>query len=395
MQNFTFYSPTKIIFGKDTERNAGQEIVRFGGTRVLLHYGSKSAEKSGLLSRAEASLREAGLYYTKLGGVEPNPILSLVYEGVSLCKKEKIDFILAVGGGSVIDSAKAISIGAKNPDLDVWDDVIAGGKQISEVLPLGTILTIAASGSEMSNSVVITNDKTVVKRGYNNDIVRPRFSILNPELTYTLPTFQTACGCADIMMHSMERFFSVTEGNEVSDMLAVAVFNTVKKYARTAIDKPEDYQSHSEIMWAGSLSHNGITGLGAVNDWATHQMGHEISALFNSAHGAALTALWGSWARFVYKTRPERFAEFGSKVFNLPLTGDSDKDALKAISKTEEFFSSLGLPVGLTELAGKLSEDEVRNLAYRCTYQMKRTIGGFMKLGYDEIFEIYRVASAK
>ncbi|MCX7615353.1 MAG: iron-containing alcohol dehydrogenase, partial [Clostridiales bacterium] len=264
MQNFTYYSPTRIVFGKETEGKVGQEVKRFGGKRVLLHYGSKSAKESGLLGRVEKSLKEAGISYISLGGVEPNPKLGLVKKGIELSLKEDVDFILAVGGGSAIDSAKAIAIGAKNPNFDLWEEFFVKRTEPDDTLPVGTILTLSATGSEMSYSTVIINEDGMSKRGYSTDKIRPRFSILNPELTYTLPRYQIACGCADIMMHTMERYFSLSVGNEMTDYIAMGVLKTIVKYAPVALKTPDDYEAQSEIMWAGSISHNGLTGLGAV-----------------------------------------------------------------------------------------------------------------------------------
>lgn len=394
MQKFELYLPTKIVFGKETENKAGQLVKEFGGQKVLLHYGSQSAKKSGLLDRVEASLKAEGISYVSLGGVEPNPKLLLVREGIELCKKENLDFVLAVGGGSVIDSAKAIAIGAANPELDVWEDIFIKNAQ-PKTLPVGTVLTISAAGSEMSFNTVITNEDGLIKRGYANANIRPKFSILNPELTYTLPKYQIACGCVDVMMHTMERFFTLTKGNEMTDYIAYGVMKTVVKYAPVALKTPDDYMAQSEIMWAGSLSHNTITALGAVTDFATHQMGHELSSKFGAAHGATLSALWDTWARFVYKNGPERFAAYGAEVFGLASTGDADKDAVNAINATEEFFKSLGMPTSSKELVGPLTKEQIEDMTVKCTYFGKRTIGGFMKLGHDEIAEIYRLSNVK
>lgn len=394
MQKFTFYSPTRIIFGPDTENNVGQEIVNAGGQRVLLHYGSQSAKKSGLLDRVKKSLKEAGLMYVTLGGVEPNPKLSLVERGIALCLEQSLDFVLAVGGGSVIDSAKAISVGAGDPEMDIWEDVFIKKLLPDNKLPVACILTLAATGSEMSASMVITNEKDMMKRGYSNDFFRPLFSIMNPELTYTQPPYQTACGCADIMLHTMDRFFTLTDGNGLTDMIAYSVLKTIVKYAPVVLQEPDNYEARSEIMWAGSLSHNTLTGLGAQEDWAPHQFGHELSGKYDATHGASLTAIWASWARFVYQNRPERFAAFGAEVFGLEQENDPEKDALKAIDATEKFFQSLGVPVSIGELLGRtVSEEEINELSNKCTFGLTRTIGSFMKLGFDEIKAVYSAAN--
>lgn len=395
MQKFTFYSPTKVIFGKETEGKAGEEIKRLDGTRVLVHYGSKSAKESGLLERVEKSLKEAGLFYIELGGVKPNPRLGLVREGISLCKKEAIDFILAIGGGSTIDSAKAIAIGVKNPELDIWEDFFVNKAKTGKAIPVASILTISATGSEMSDASVIMNEDGMLKRSIHSDAIRPKFSILNPELTYTLPRYQIACGCVDIMMHTMERYFTQMTGNGMSDHIAMGVLKTIVKYAPVAIQRPDDYEAESEIMWAGSISHNDLTGLGGSSDWGTHQLGHELSGMFDSAHGATLSAMWSSWARFAYKARPERFASFGAELFNTALTGDDEKDAMAAIEKTVEFFKSIDMPVSIKELVGTLPDDKIEELTYKCTYCDTRTIGKFMKLGRKEIYEIYKQANTK
>ncbi len=395
MQNFEFYAPTKIIFGKDAETAAGRQIVRFGGSRVLMLSGSKSARASGLLDRVEASLQEAGLAFFAMEGIQPNPVYSLVLKAVELCRKEKIDFILAVGGGSVIDTAKGVALGAADAEADVWNDFYVNRKPPKAALPVAAVLTIAAAGSEMSPNTVITNEDGKVKLGYQHDMLRPRFAVMNPELTYTLPKYQTAAGCADILMHTFERFFVPTKGNGVTDLLAFAVLKTIVKYAPVVCEKPDDYEARSEIMWAGSLSHNKITGLGAADDWASHQMSHELSGMYGATHGAGLTAVWGHWARYVYKIIPERFAWYGAEALGLPRTEDPEKDALNAIAATEEFFGSIGMPRGLQELLGKkATEAEIAELAERCCFYRKRTVGSVIKLGYDEIKAIYTNANA-
>ncbi len=395
MQKFEFYTPTKIIFGKDTEKAVGRQIVSFGGSRVLMLSGSKSARESGLLGRVEDSMKEAGLTFFAIEGVQPNPVYSLVLNAVGLCRKENIDFILAVGGGSVIDTAKAVAMGAADPDADVWEDFYLSVKTPKAALPVASVLTIAAAGSEMSFNSVITNEDGKIKRGFKHEKLRPKFAIMNPELTYTLPKYQTAAGCADILMHTFERFFVPTTGNGVTDLIALAVLKTVIKFAPVVCEKPEDYEARSEIMWAGSLSHNTITGLGAEEDWASHQMSHELSGMYGATHGAGLTAVWGHWARFVYKNIPERFAWYGAEVFGLPRTEDAEKDALSAIAATEEFFGIIDMPCGLRELLGKkATEAEIEELAERCSFGRKRTVGSVIKLGCEEIKTIYTNANA-
>ena len=293
MFDFKYYTPTKVVFGRNTESKVADLIKEFGGTKVLIHYGGGSVVRSGLLKRVTDTLDAAGISYVTLGGAVPNPHLGLVYEGIELVKKEKVDFLLAVGGGSAIDSAKAIGYGVAN-DGDVWD--FYDYKRTAEgCLPLGVILTIAATGSEMSDSSVITKEEGLVKRGYSSDFGRPRFAIMNPELTMTLPDYQTACGCTDIMMHTMERYFTNGGNMELTDALAEGLLKTVKKNAVILRDDPKNYDARAEVMWAGSLAHNGLTGCGNDGgDWMTHKLEHELGGLYDVAHGAGLAAIWGT-----------------------------------------------------------------------------------------------------
>ena len=285
MLNFTFYTPTRVVFGKDTEGQVGDLAKAYGAHKVLLHYGGKSAERSGLLGRIRLALEMAGVDYVELGGVVPNPHLDKVYEGIELCKKEGVDFILAVGGGSVIDSSKAICYGLAEPDKDVWE-LFDKTRQAKCFFPLAVVLTIAAAGSEMSNSCVITDEKTLQKRGYNNDIARPLFAIMNPEITRTLPDYQTESGCADIMMHTMERYFNNGGSMELTDGLSESLIRTVMKNAEILHVDPDNYDARAEVMWASSLSHNGLTGCGTDGgDWACHRMEHELGGMFDVTHG--------------------------------------------------------------------------------------------------------------
>lgn len=374
----------------------GQLVKEQGCHKVLVHFGGESAKKSGLLNRVFASLRDAGIEYVELGGVVPNPHLALVYEGIEMCKKENVDLLLAVGGGSVIDSAKAIAYGAANPSVDVWEYYM--GKAVPKAaLPVGAVLTIAAAGSEMSNSSVITNEKTHEKRGYGHDILgRCRFAVMNPELTLTLPDYPTACGCADIAMHTLERYFTSEGTMQITDSIAEALLRTVMENARTLTRQPKNYEARAEVMWAGSLSHNGLTGAGGGDgDWATHQLGHELSGLFDLAHGAALTAVWGSWARYVYKKNPARFAGLGINVLELPAEGSVEEVALASIEEMEDFFWGLGLPTSLQEAGLQLDDEKIHELAVRCSRGGKRTIGGFMPLNQQDIEAIYQMAQAE
>ena len=395
MQAFEYYSPTKIIFGTGTEQQAGQQIKAHGGSRVLVVYGGQSAVKSGLIQRVLSSLSSSGLTYETFGGVRPNPSLSFAREGLNRARAFQADFLLAVGGGSVIDTAKAIADGCANPELDLWDDIWMKKVPLTGSLPVGVVLTIPAAGSESSDSAVLTNDDTLEKRGLSSDFHRPRFAIMNPELTYTLPRYQVACGIVDIMMHTMDRYFNPVASNELTDEIAQGLLRTVIRNGRRAMEHPEDYQAMSELMWAGSLSHNGLTGLGGEKDFAPHQLGHELSAQFDAAHGATLATVWGSWARYCVDAHPARFAQFGEKVWGFAPAGKSEMDlAMAAIQATEDYFRSLGMPVSLTELTGSVQPPEVlETLTRRCTFYGQRTIGSFKVLGHDDILAIYQMTN--
>ena len=391
MLNFEYYTPTKVVFGKDTEKQAGELVKAFGGTKVLVHFGGQSAKKSGLLDRICNSLEEAGLSYVTLGGVVPNPHLSKVYEGIELCKKEGVDFILAVGGGSVIDSGKAIGYGVAN-EGDVWD-FYAKKRTAKACLPIGAVLTIAAAGSEMSNSSVITNEDGWLKRGYNDDVSRCKFAVMNPELTYTLPAYQTASGCVDILMHTMERYFTKAENTMLTDSVAEGLMRTVIYNAKVLAEDPENYDARAQGMWAGSLSHNGLTGCGTEGDWASHQLEHELGGMFDVAHGAGLAAVWGSWARYVYKEKPARFAQFAANVFNIPWNSSNlEQMALDGIQAMEAFYRSIHMPTSLAELGVNPTEEQIQELAKKCSFMGKRTVGTFKVLQIPDMEAIYRMA---
>ena len=394
MQSFEFYSPTRILFGADTELQAGAQIRGLGCGRVLLVCGGKSAVASGLLGRVEESLKESGLAVRTLSGVQPNPRLSLVREGVRQALEFGADFVLAVGGGSVIDTAKTVADGAANPETDLWQFWLRK-IPLTRSLPLGAVLTIPAAGSECSDSAVLTNEETHEKRGLSSDLHRPRFAILNPALTLTLPPYQVACGVVDIMMHTMDRYFNPATDNNLTDELAEGLLRCTIQNGRRALEHPGDLHAMSELMWAGSLSHNGLTGLGGAKDFAPHQLGHELSAMFDATHGATLAAVWGSWARYCLDTNPDRFVRFGSRVWGLDASGKTPQEAaLAAIQATEQFFRSLGMPTCLSELGcGVLEEATLKELAYRCTYYQTRTIGTFRVLNEADILAIYQLAN--
>ena len=391
MNNFDWYAPTHIVFGRGTESEVSSLLKSSKCNRVLLHYGSVSVIRTGLLGKIKSSLDKAGIDYIELGGVVANPRLSLVYEGIELAKSKGVDFILAVGGGSVIDSAKAIAYGAVS-DFDVWD--LYDRKRTPEsALPVGVILTIAAAGSEMSNSSVITNEDGGIKRGYSNNMVRPKFAILNPELTMTLPDFQTACGCTDIMMHTMERYFTSAGNMELTDGIAEALLRTVIKNALILVEDPKNYEARAEVMWAGSLSHNGLTGCGnGGDDFATHRIEHEISGMFNVAHGAGLAAIWGSWARYVLDDCLPRFKKFATNVWGIKDSGDDREVALAGISRTEAFFKRIGMPISLRDFGFELTDEVINELSEKCERAVGGKVGAAKVLYRDDFKKIYRMA---
>lgn len=394
MNNFEFYSPTKIIFGKGVENNVGAELKQHNIKKVLIHYGGQSAAKSGLLNRVEQSLNENKIPFVKLGGVVPNPRLSLVKEGIKLCKAEAVDFILAVGGGSVIDSAKAIAVGLANPQTDIWS-FYSGKAVVNSTFPVGVILTIAASGSESSNSSVITDEEALLKKGLNSDLIRPKFAFMNPELTYTLSKYQTAVGIVDIMMHTLERYFATPHNNELTDRIAEQLLKNTIKYGKVCIKEPENYKARSEIMWSGSLSHNCITGLGTIQRFSVHPIEHELSGMFDVTHGAGLAALWGSWARYVLKEDINRFILYAVNVWDCILNCDDPiSTAFEGIDKTEEFFKSLDMPINLKELGLKdLTDSQIEEMANKCCDFGTKTIGSIKALTAEDIKQIYYMAN--
>ena len=391
MFNFNYFTPTKVVFGKGTHEQVGKLIKEYKCEKVLLHYGSGSVVKSGLLDKVKAALDAENIAWVELGGVVPNPRLSLVYEGIELAKREKVVFILAVGGGSVIDSSKAIGYGVCN-EGDVWE-LYDRKKQATACLPLGVVFTMAAAGSEMSNSSVITKEEGWIKRGYSSDLGRPVFAIMNPELTMTLPDYQTACGCTDILMHTMERYFVSGDTMEITDSIAEALMRTVIKNSLILEKDPNNYEARAEIMWAGSLSHNGLTGCGASgSDFATHGLEHELSGLYDVAHGAGLAALWGSWARYVYKDCLHRFYRFATQVMGVEDNDDAEMVALKGIEKTEEFFKQIHMPISIKGLGVDPTREELELMARKCSIASGGKKGSAKVLVEEDMLAIYKMA---
>ena len=392
MENFEFYTPTRVLFGKGQEENVGKLIREFGGTKVLVHYGGSSAKKSGLLDRVKAYLEAEGLEYVELGGVKANPEIALVREGVALARKEKVDFVLAVGGGSVIDSSKAIANGAANPEVeDPWDFSMKKAVPV-RTLPKGVILTLAAAGSEMSESCVVTNPETNLKRGYNSRLNRVQFAIENPELTFTVSPYQTACGAVDICMHTMERFFSPGADTDLTDALAEAVMRTIITCGKEAYLAPENYDARGNMMWASSLAHNDLTGSGRKWFLPVHQMEHELSGLHTDiTHGAGLAALWCSWARYVYKYSLPRFVRWAVNVWGVHEDYEHpEKTALEGIRRQEDYYREINMPISIRQLG--IKEEELETLAEMCCYWHTRVLPGDKPLDYEDLLEIYRMS---
>lgn len=386
MLNFEFCSPTRFVFGKNTEAKAGEMVKKFGGTKVLIHYGGGSVIRSGLLDRVKESLKNESVDFVELGGVQPNPRSGLVYRGIDLCREENVDFILAVGGGSVIDSAKAIAAGVLM-DEDFWN-YWEVKKQVTAALPIGTVLTIPAAGSESSYNSVITNEKTLVKRGTSGDPLRPRFSILNPELTFTLPAWQTASGASDIIAHVLERYFTNTPEVEVTDRLCEALLLTMVKETPRVIADPENYEARANIMWAGALAHNNVVGVGREQDWSTHAIEHELSALYDVTHGAGLAVLFPAWMKWALPQDPKRFATMATRIFGIEHTGDDTETGMLGIQAWRDFFNSIGMPDNLKDLGVK--EEDLEYMANRLMLKKDGTLGNFVKLTPADVVEIYK-----
>lgn len=394
MENFVQYTPTEVVFGRGTENQVGEEVRKWGGSRVLLVYGGGSAVRSGLIGRVEQSLKEAGIAWEEFGGVKPNPRLAFAEEGVRKAISFGADFILAVGGGSAIDTAKAIAHGTANPEQKLWD-IWTKKVPLEKSLPVGAVLTIPAAGSEMSDSAVLTNEEIGKKAGINTPFNRCRFAVMNPELAATLPAYQVACGITDIMMHTMERYFISGIRCEMTDCIAEGLLRTVIKNAPAVLADPSDYDSMAEIMWCGSLSHNNLTECGRGKDFSVHKLGHALSAKYDVAHGASLAAVWGSWARYLYQedTALERFVSFAEKVWGISAEGkEAGQTALEGICRTEEFFRSLGMPVSLSELGVQPDEKERHALALDATMQDTVRLSRIRPLGAAEVEEIFAMA---
>ena len=389
MQNFTLHTPTKVFFGKGTEKQVGEIIKSYGFSKVLFHYGSGSIKRTGLYDTVTASLREAEISFVELGGVEANPKLSLARKAAELARDEQVEMILAVGGGSVLDSAKAAAAGACNA-CDPWE--FSSKKRAPEkALPVGTILTLAAAGSETSDSCVLTNEDGWLKRGFNAPCNRPLFSILNPELTYTVSKYQTGCGIVDIMMHTLERYFSLNGDNPLTDALAEGLLRTVVEQGKRAIRDPKDYEARAALMWAGSLSHNGLTGCGKTFMMRCHQLEHELSGAYDRvAHGAGLAVIFPAWAKYIYRYNVSRFAQYAVNVWGLPMNFEHpERTALEGIQATEAYFQPIGMPVRLSEL--DVDDAKFDEMAEKCTFFGKRTLPDYIELGKKEMLDIYRL----
>ena len=404
MKDFKYYAPTEVVFGEHSEEQVAALVKKYGGTKVLVHYGGQSAVRSGLLDKICSLLKEGGVEYVTLGGVVPNPRLSLAKQGIELCRKEHVDFILAVGGGSVIDSAKCIAYGVCM-EGDVWDLYLGKAEAPKTMLPVASVLTIPAAGSEMSEASVITKADAPresggrllpggTKLGYSNSMSRPKFAIMNPQRTFTLPPYQTAAGVTDMMMHTMERYFTKDDDMDLTTDLAEAVLRRMKTAIFDVLKNPKDYRSRAQIMWGGSVAHNGLTGCGVSDDWATHQLEHELSGMFDVTHGAGLAAVWPSWARYVMHENLSRFVRFAVNVMDVPNDfTDPEGTALKGIEAVERFYHAIGMPTNIKELIGRdITDEEIKEMTRKCSRDYKRTVGCLKVLKAEDMEAIYRMA---
>ena len=389
MNNFTFYSPTYFVFGKETEKETGKCVKRFGGSKVLIHYGGGSVVRSGLLDRVKKSLDDEKIAYVELGGVMPNPRSGLVYEGIDICRKEEVDFVLAVGGGSTIDSAKAIAAGAVY-DGDFWDYYM--GKPVDEALPLGTVLTIAAAGSEGSPDSVITKEEGMFKRGASGEAFRPKFTIMNPDLQKTLPAYQTACGITDIMAHLYERYLTNTEEVECTDRMIEALLLTMIHEGPRVVADENNYDARANILWAGMMAHNNSCGVGRSQDWTSHDVEHELSAVYDCAHGAGLAVVMPAVFTYNLQHNVMRFAQVATRVWGCQMDfANPEKTAKEGIEALRNFLISIGMPKNFEELGAK--EEDIEKMAHSACYGNGRqgTIGGFVELNQQDIENIYRL----
>ena len=393
MKDFKYYAPTEVVFGEQSEEQVAALVKKYGGTKVLVHYGGRSAEKSGLLDKICHLLWQGGIPYVKLGGVVPNPRLSLAKKGIEICRKDGVDFILAVGGGSVIDSSKCIAYGVCMAG-DVWDLYLGKVEAPETMLPVASVLTIPAAGSEMSEASVITNEDGDVKQGYSNDMSRPKFAIMNPRRTFTLPPYQTAAGVTDMMMHTMERYFSKDDDMDFTTDLAEAALRNIRNAVFEVLKDPENYRYRAQIMWGGSLMHNGLTGCGISDDWATHQIEHELSGMFDVTHGAGLAAIWPSWARYVMHENLSRFVRFAVNVMDVPNDfTDPEGTALRGIEAMERFYNAIGMPKNIKELLGReITDEEIREMTRKCSRDYTATCGCLKVLKAEDMEAIYKMA---
>ena len=392
MKDFNYYAPTEVVFGEQSEEQVAQLVKKYGGTKVLVHYGGQSAVKSGLLDNICGLLQEASIAFVKLGGVVPNPRLSLAQKGIDICRQEGIDFILAVGGGSVIDSGKCIAYGVPY-EGNVWDFYL-GKAEPKEMLPVASVLTIPAAGSEMSESSVITNEDGDVKLGYSNNLSRPKFAIMNPRRTFTLPPYQTAAGVTDMMMHTMERYFTKDDDMDFTTDIAEAMLRSIKDAVFAVLKDPEDYRYRAQIMWGGSLMHNGLTGCGVADDWATHQLEHELSGMFDVTHGAGLAAIWPSWARYTMHENLRRFVRFAVNVMDVPNDfTNPEATAEKGIQAMERFYHAIGMPINIKELIGRdITDAEIKEMPRKCSRDYTITCGALKVLKAEDMEAIYKMA---
>lgn len=387
MDNFRFYNPARIIFGKDTEKEVGSEVAKYG-KKVLLHYGGGSIKKNGVYDKVVASLKANAIEWVELGGVVPNPRYSLIQKGIELCKQEQIDFILAVGGGSVIDSAKGIAAGVLlGEDEDLWEDYYMHKKGPVVALPLGCVLTIPAAGSESSSGSVVTNDETHYKRSMGGECLISRFSIINPESHMSLPPYQVACGCADILAHLMERYFTPTKNVDFTDRLLEASMKTLINYAPLALAQPTDYDIRSELAWVGTIAHNSLLNTGRLGDWASHDLEHEMGAIYDIYHGEGLSITFPAWMKYVYKHNPARFVQFAQRVWNVEYSSEQEERIiLEGIHRLERFFTELGLPTRCSQL--HIDDTRFREMAQKLMVNRDYD-GEFVKLHEEDAYQIY------